>query len=1223
MKKKSLLTTRTKRNSIEIGEQTISSLSAKEKSTIASYFPDYDNYIHFFSNGQIKTQGQQYENGICALSMHYVGIFFQKHPGKVKKIAFFNIFCITKFVLSYVNRRQQLLLETETTDVRLLSGPVLTTARLIYRNYSFATFPLPQSLKTTFHATDSSLLPSVQFPLSISQIFQFRFAALSSQNELNYDHSIVQYFHSLIQSHNPILNLKHLPKTFVIQQLRPLLQAILYIPIILGISCCNNDIPQIFSLIIPLIEESHFLRKIKLTNCNAKDGLLEFSRALESNTNLPLEQIFINENEFDDLSPFIHSISLLQTNLTHLSVSGCGLSSEVSEQLCKCLLTSNSLKSLKHLGIGGIVTTENATLDFFEYLKTNCHLVSLDLSGSSSFSSFLDAIPGSSVQILNVSCCEFDDTSIDLLNSIAPYLTSLDISGSNMNYYEVSDVISLLGKSIPSSLLTIKLNQLNFQKERSLLIMRGFLANDLNKWHRIEMDETRISTDELIAFQSLFMHMNNLEILSMGSNFNENDAAIVSSLTEIESLKVLKLANSKLASIIPQIIATPTLREVDLSFNNLTDEQAILLLSTENLKKVNLNGIDFSDENSLLVTASENPHLTHPPFDGALVTLKEPINESIDDSDELKSNRKFSEIYENEINKSNVFQHSSVCEDFRMSYPFIDQFYESQAVEIGDPDIYNTFNQNLIVIENHKNFEKLKKILVYPHVENEKDESESGDDSDLSIDALMNDDLISTLSETMFTGLGGILSDSSSNDEKKDKTKNNLEKNSNSCQKSDKDTEKKSDKENPEKGKEQYDSSPQDRKGKSIDNTDLIDAISNVYNKVNHNINKLSKTGVSSSVATIKRKNLFSNEPRHDSDNEIIKEETTETHSSYKRKRSKSDIREFQGSHHENPNHEDEKERNRTKNVENNDDEDSMKETPIRKRIILKKSDFDSDDDANEEKERKGLLKVRKERSRNNSSQDSTPPEKNKNSDPNKKLKIKINNVPKIKMLKLSDEDENEKESKDENKIIENHSQRRHKSHSKDRSGNQSPTLHEKVKSEEEDFLDLDQEVKFENMMKKSPPKNRTINYIDSNDLSNSEDYDLNEEINHGYPKNRKPINNFNNYEKIFQKQNSLNNESPCNSPSKSNSSPRSPQQAKSAKFFGSIDEESMSSKMQNRKKIPPIVSPSNDDSSAFSTVDSTKYQISASLKSNTKKKDNDEKQNPIILAFSPPSLPS
>ena len=807
MRKKSLLTTRTQRNSIEIDEKSGASLTAKEKLSISNRFPDYDRNIQYFAFGEIFLQEQHFESGIFAISNHYIGFFSQKKiQGKIKKIAFFNILSVLKVSISTSSMHQKIIIDTETNSITFFNGPALTVGRLIFRNYSFATFPISQDKKITFFVSDLVDLPQIQFPLSVSQIFQFRFAALCSQNELEYDHNVVKYFHTLIQSHNPVFNLKHLPKTLADQNLSPILMALTHIPAINGISCCNTNLPSLLYSLAPLIQESCYIRKIKIKNCNTKDGLLELSKAIENNDKLPLEQIFIDQNELEDLSPFIHSISMLNTNsnrllnLTHFSISGCGLSKETSEYLCSCLNKFESFQSLYHLGVGGLICTEVSSKDFLSYLKKNKNLKSLDLSRSSSFSAFLASVQASSIKTLDLSECDFDDLSVEQLNVVAPYLESLDISETNLSYYEISDVISFLGKSTKKflkneskSFLTIKLNGLNFEKERSLLIIRGFLMNDLNKWKQIEMDETRISSDEIIAFQALFLRMEKLEFLSLSSNFNESNAQAVSMLTELPSLKTLRLANTKLSSIFQQILSylsNSNITAVDFSGTDLSDDQIMAFLSITNLKKVKINGINFLDANAINDSASEIPHLTRLPFNGALVTLKsdnmnddkisqassnefnntnEPNMNKLSYEQNLQyfknkngySKSRLIDIMNFELRKSNVTQHSCVCEDMNMPYPFISQFYDNLGVEICDPNVYNTFHANLLAIEKGEQPHKIKNVLNYPSIVEEKIDNDY-DDSDTSIDKFMNEKLISTLSDTMFAGLGGVLSDSSS-----------------------------------------------------------------------------------------------------------------------------------------------------------------------------------------------------------------------------------------------------------------------------------------------------------------------------------------------------------------------------------------------------------------------------------------------------------------------------
>lgn len=738
MKRKPLLANRANLSSIEISDQSYQTLSVTEKSKIISMFPEYENQVQLFAVGQIESQGTQYENGICAISMHYVGFFWQS-PENVKKIAFFNILSLIKFVFSHSNKHQRIYLETETTDASLSSGPVLLVSRFIYRNYSLSTFPLQENKKTVFYSYDKSIFPPIQFPLSISQLFQFRVAALFSQNELQYDHLKTQFFHSYIQSHNPIMNLKNLRINQ--HELYPFFQTIVHFPQISGIVCKDCDYPSILSQISTIVEESKFLKIIKIINCNSKDGIYEFARSLESNKSLPLEQLYICQNQIDDFTPLFSAISQFHSKLSHFSITG-------SHLLIQNLLSCESLCCLKHLGIGGCECTNTLVQELNDYINLNKNLVSLDISGSRSIKPVLSILIGSSIKHLNLSNCEFDEKSIEALKAISPFLTKLDLSSTNLDHYSLSDVISLLGKS-RQDLLRLKLNHIDLSKEKSLLIIRGLLNNNLKKWKRIELDDTHLSIDELYAYQAVFNHMPNLTFLSMGHNFEEKDAHVVSLLTEIQSLRTLRLSNSKLSSIVPQIAASKNLVDIDLSYNNLSDEDAILLLSCEHIEKLNIDGIQFIDEHKVIEsTFNTKPHLTQIPFCGGFVPLK-PINKPF----KMES-----------IENMNVLQHSCICEDLSMPYPCGSQPYEKQGVEIGDPNIYHTFHMNMIVVEKSVQPKKIEKLLNYPIVEQNKEDFDNDDSSDISIDELVNMNLVSSLSETLFTGLGGTFSDSSDND---------------------------------------------------------------------------------------------------------------------------------------------------------------------------------------------------------------------------------------------------------------------------------------------------------------------------------------------------------------------------------------------------------------------------------------------------------------------------
>ncbi|KAK8841165.1 barbed-end actin filament uncapping [Tritrichomonas musculus] len=677
------------------------SISATGKSNLLSSFPTFEKNILLTEPCIFQFQDTEYENGIIVMTLHFIGFFIMQSKEQFKRIVLFNILSLSNFVLSKENQQNEnLYLETSDFQINIISDQIIQISRIIFRNYTLSTISLPKSQRISFQVYDPSILPLFELPFSISQIFQFRYAALCALNEKSYDHSIVQYFHSLMKSQDPIFNLKHIPNSLDRQQILPIFQSLIYIPTIFGISCRNNDTPSIISDISSLIAKSSSIRSIKLMNCNSSSDLDIFAQAISSNKLLPLEELYLNDNEFEDLGPLINSLSNLQSQMKCLSLSDCGLDDSSLELLGNCLLNSQSLQSLNYLGIGGTEFKESSVKNILKYIQTSSQLVNLDLSGSQNFSSILKSIPGSSITDLNLSDCIFDDESVNQLNCVSQFISSLNISGCDLNFYEVSDIISKLGKK-QNSLISIKLNGLNFSKDRSFAILRGFLLTDFEKWKSIEMNDTQISSVELFAYQALFLKMNNLEHLAFNSNFKEEDAKCVASLLEIKSLKSISLANCHLSSIIPNIIKSK-ISIVNLSNNDLNDQDALNLLSAPNLTCVKLNDNSIKNFDKIVQTANENPRLNEPPLKHGLSTIHRITP--------------YSKDFVNVIAKFNVDHHTALNEDLQIPYPFAQKDHEEEVLEIGNPSIYNLDKLNCVTIENDASSQNMKMIDINPEV---------------------------------------------------------------------------------------------------------------------------------------------------------------------------------------------------------------------------------------------------------------------------------------------------------------------------------------------------------------------------------------------------------------------------------------------------------------------------------------------------------------------------
>ena len=728
----------------------IDSIPEKIKAQVISSFPSSENINFVTQLKQIKIQDSVFQNVFCVISLHFVGFFAEKNKGNLN-LKLFHILKLTDFEL-IKNKSFQIAIKTSNSEIKITSNDdnqAIHLSRLIFRNYTLATLSLPKDIRACFHIYDPSLLPLVQIPLSLAQIFQFRYAAICSLNETNYDHSIVQYFHSLVKSNDSIFNLKHLQHSFANKQFIPLFESLTFIPTIYGISCKDSDSPTIFSDISHLISGSCYIKIIKLINCNATSGIDEFASAIESNPNLPLEQLFINDNEFEDLSQLIIALSNHESTLTHLSMTNCGLDELNTELLCQNLVKAKSFKSLKYLGFGGSDFSDIAIESISQYFKNNRNLETLDLSGSSHFSNILSLVPNSSIKNLILSDCDFDDESVEAIAKIVPYISSLDLSGCNLNYLEVAELLPMFGKN-QKLLFSIKLNRLNFSKERILPLIRGILLTDLDQWKSIEIGETQITALELLTLQALFLRMPHLEHLSLESNFQEEDASAIESLTELKSLKSLNLANSQLSSIVPQLLKS-NIKSINLSSNEIKDKEAFDLVTSEQFECVKLNDNPISDFESIVEAANKNHHLIAPPLKHGL--------SSID-----KINSPFHDQLVNTLGKFNTFQHSSICENLELEYPFDHIVHKEQTLNIYDEDIYDLPKLNSITIEDGHEPQKLKKVSLYPDVKS----TFTCDPSEESIDELVNTK-ISTLKDKVFIAPNGSLPDSSSSDHRKSK----------------------------------------------------------------------------------------------------------------------------------------------------------------------------------------------------------------------------------------------------------------------------------------------------------------------------------------------------------------------------------------------------------------------------------------------------------------------
>ena len=727
-------------------------LTEEEEASIASKFPEWESEVQFVMRRKCAFNNQRQDRGVVAVSAHFVGIFNQKgHNKSFKRVGMFHILTMKSLKL---NEERALFIELENGTVLVESGS-LDLARIIYRNYSLSACLLPDEMKMKVVATSPDDLPSLELPLSVSQTFQFTFAAFCTKFEQKYDHSIVQYVHSLVRHSNAVVELNRIPAPYH----QPLLMSLVHLPGFLGVSATDVDCPNAMNDVVGFVAKSKNLMYLRIDNCNCTEGLAELGKIIrEKADSLQLETLIIANNEFEDLDVFIDSLKYLKTKLKTLSVSCVGMSQEQADSFIEVLTRNNAFKSLKRLGIGDIPFSQTALQRLSTYLKTNKHIRAIDLSGSSMFASVLKAVNRTTVNELCLMRCDFDDAAVAQLLEIAPNLTFCDVSGSNMKGGEVCDVIALLGRNQLNATISVKLNEMDFSGANLLPVLRGFLLSDLEKWKSIEMCDTQIKTLELETLQALFLRMPKLSMLSLDSNFSEEDVEAVARLLEIPELRSLSLANSKLSPLCPFLSKAKHLRWLNMSDNGLNDDDILKILSNK-FEMLCLADNEFQNVIPIEDLANSHSSLKCDPL---LKVSMDHVNDLIH----------LDQIAQKILASETIFAHSCICEDLSFPLPCMCSV-DVRNVDVGDLGSYDFTHLNSIAVENGRDTGKLAKRVPMAPVticdQSETFESKSSLDSNQST-LSMDPELQSIMkSRSLHTGdlpqLGPVQDDSEEDDD--------------------------------------------------------------------------------------------------------------------------------------------------------------------------------------------------------------------------------------------------------------------------------------------------------------------------------------------------------------------------------------------------------------------------------------------------------------------------
>jgi Leucine-rich repeat (LRR) protein len=209
----------------------------------------------------------------------------------------------------------------------------------------------------------------------------------------------------------------------------------------------------------------------------------------------------------------------------------------------------------------------------------------------------------------------------------------------------------------------------------------------------------------------------------------------------MQSLKHLSLANSKLGKIVIGLANCQHLVSLDMSDNELSDDDAQMLLSDENqLERLAIGGNNFSDVPAIIDLANRKGSLTGDPFGNFRVNEPELTAE-----------------YSSLLKAATLFQHSGVGDDFGLPLPFTGT-HAMHRVTIGDAAVYQLPHLNSVVVQTGFRLRDLAVCAEFPVVNIGKGQVRDTMDnsSDSSIDELMV--AAPGQSEIMFAGLSGEVS---------------------------------------------------------------------------------------------------------------------------------------------------------------------------------------------------------------------------------------------------------------------------------------------------------------------------------------------------------------------------------------------------------------------------------------------------------------------------------
>lgn len=596
-------------------------LDSKEKDKIERLVPESQRMVFLAFRCNYKLDGKDYEDGVIALSEHFITLAKKGFMGNLSRVDDINILEITKFT---VPSRDYLRFHMEDRELSIKSAEkaLLRFALCLYRNYQCITSYLPEQLKFNFKAKLEDDFPEFDARLSPGQQFQFLYNAYCVYDNIPYNHYITQWVNFTSITMSGVFDLSRIPYHTVENSfastvnLNPAFDALTYFPYMFGVVMRNVGRTDLFHVVSTLMENSDKIKIFVAEGNNIVEGADVLASSIANNPKLPLEYLDISDNPIADMVPMAEAMRSLKGKLFYLDFSNTSMSDKAMTALVESFKSNKNLWGIRYLNLGGntcSTSVAKAYADFFYGIKQNNInvLKSLNLGCmkggvSDVLKSLLKNQP--TLEKLSLHGSKLDSSAVDDLMyfvSKSDRLNTLDVGGCGIKPEQIATLIRTISRRDPGFNLNISETKIGGKKLTP--ITEAFNQCSDYGWGTLTFDSCNLDANDIIKIidslggcRELFgLSFNNILTHKM-----KNIEECLEKLFTIPDLKLLSIrgGSNKLGTLLAQyikILPRTKLEIFDPSFNNFGEEglDAIgdVLESSKTLQKVYIDGSGTTD----------------------------------------------------------------------------------------------------------------------------------------------------------------------------------------------------------------------------------------------------------------------------------------------------------------------------------------------------------------------------------------------------------------------------------------------------------------------------------------------------------------------------------------------------------------------------------------------------------------------------------------------------